>query len=557
MVTVLLSWLAIGTASLIFGKAIVDRIYRDDLDTMGKVDIYFMVGIIFLNIYAQIFSLFYKVGEAACIILFVAGVILTGKCIVRCIRERRSPVSFGFLKEHPYRLILIGGVCGTLAWMLQAPTHPDTGLYHAQAIRWIEEYGIVPGLGNLHMRLAYNSAFMSLQALFSFKWLLGQSLHTLNGFFCLFCIGYAVMTVRTRKEMRWSVSDILKCFMLFYIVMQRHHLSSPCTDIWAMLLVFYVCTKWFEFAEKDEQTVTPWCFICLITVYAVTVKLSGVPIVLLVAYPLAMLVKNKDVKRILSNIAASVFIGLPFLARNVILSGYLIYPYASIDLFPVDWKMVRSEVDSDSFFIKIYGWGYTTRREYEKSLIKRIPHWFQTQSAGTKMLIFAGTVCAMILLFQLYQYVRSQKMRESVFIVTILISLLFWFVTAPLDRYGAVYFMIVIAAAMGVILEWRWNAAMNRLMDLSALLVMVVLCGIYMGRLEVVYATERAYFVRQPDYPEWPIVQGQIDDVVVWVPEEGGSTGYSAFPSAPDKKRLEKIHLRGDGFKEGFYREKE
>lgn len=109
MVTVLLSWLAIGTASLIFGKAIVDRIYRDDLDTMGKVDIYFMVGIIFLNIYAQIFSLFYKVGEAACIILFVAGVILTGKCIVRCIRERRSPVSFGFLKEHPYRLILIGG----------------------------------------------------------------------------------------------------------------------------------------------------------------------------------------------------------------------------------------------------------------------------------------------------------------------------------------------------------------------------------------------------------------------------------------------------------------
>lgn len=111
MVTVLLSWLAIGTASLIFGKAIVDRIYRDDLDTMGKVDIYFMVGIIFLNIYAQIFSLFYKVGEAACIILFVAGVILTGKCIVRCIRERRSPVSFGFLKEHPYRLILIGGGC--------------------------------------------------------------------------------------------------------------------------------------------------------------------------------------------------------------------------------------------------------------------------------------------------------------------------------------------------------------------------------------------------------------------------------------------------------------
>ena len=28
--------------------------------------------------------------------------------------------------------------------------HFDSGLYHAQAIRWIEEYGVVPGLANLH-----------------------------------------------------------------------------------------------------------------------------------------------------------------------------------------------------------------------------------------------------------------------------------------------------------------------------------------------------------------------------------------------------------------------
>lgn len=554
MVTVLLSWLIIGTASLIFGKAIVDRIYCDDLDTMGKLDIYLMAGIIFLNVYAQIFSLFYKVSKVACLILFAAGTILACRYLFVRIQERKRLLDLGFFREHPYRLALIlAGGGGTLAWMLQAPTHYDTGLYHAQAIRWIEEYGIVPGLGNLHMRLAYNSAFMSLQALFSLKWLLGQSLHTLNGFFCLFCISYAIMTVRLQKEQRWYVSDILKCFMLLYIVMQRHHLSSPCTDIWAMLLVFYVSIKWFEFAERNEQEEAPWCFICLTAIYAVTVKLSAAPIALFAVYPLLMLVKKGDGKRILGNIMASVIMVVPFLVRNVILSGYLIYPYAGIDLFSVDWKMLASEVESDSFGVKIYGWGYTTEEAYEKSMVRRIPHWFQTQRMGTKLLIIAGTVCAVILLVRLYRYVHLKKLRESVFMATILISLLFWFVTAPLDRYGAVYFMIVIAVAIGEILKWRWNAAMNLLADISAVMVMAILCGIYLSRLEVVYTTERAYLVKQPDYLEWPMEQRQIDDAVVWVPKKGDQGGYEPFPSTPHRNPG-KIHMRGKSFKEGFYK---
>lgn len=404
------------------------------------------------------------------------------------------------------------------------------------------------------MRLAYNSAFMCLQALFSLKWLLGQSLHTLNGFFCLICIGYAVMTVRTQKDRWWCGSDILKCLMLLYIVMQRHHLSSPCTDLWAMLLVFYVCIKWFELAERNEQAETPWCFICLTAIYAVTVKLSAAVLVLLAVYPLYMLIIKRDGKRIWGNIIAAVFIVLPFLIRNVILSGYLVYPYAGIDLFSVDWKMAESDVNNDSLFIKIYGWGYTTKQEYEDSLLQRIPHWFHTQRTGTQMLILVGTVCAAILMFRLYRFMRSKRLRESIFTGTILLSLLFWFLTAPLDRYGAVYFMIIIAAAAEGICEWRWNVAMNRLADVTALLVMIVLCGVYVSRLGVVYTTERAYFVKQPDYPEWAVVQKRIDDAVVWIPEKGDRTGYFAFPSTP-YKNLEKIHLRGSSLKEGFCRQ--
>ena len=67
--------------------------------------------------------------------------------------------------------------------------HVDTGLYHAQAIRWIEEYGVVPGLGNLHSRFAYNSAAFPLCAVYSMRWLGGslfpEGMHAVQGFLAL------------------------------------------------------------------------------------------------------------------------------------------------------------------------------------------------------------------------------------------------------------------------------------------------------------------------------------------------------------------------------------
>lgn len=72
--------------------------------------------------------------------------------------------------------------------------HYDSDLYHAQSIRWIEEYGVVKGLGNLHERFAYNSASFALSALYSMKFLLGKSLHTLSGFFA-FLLSLTAMDV--------------------------------------------------------------------------------------------------------------------------------------------------------------------------------------------------------------------------------------------------------------------------------------------------------------------------------------------------------------------------
>ena len=76
MLMVLFSWVIIGGASLLFGKAVVDAVYGNRREDMGRPDVYIVTGLIVLNVYAQLFSLFYKVAGIADTILGAVGILL-------------------------------------------------------------------------------------------------------------------------------------------------------------------------------------------------------------------------------------------------------------------------------------------------------------------------------------------------------------------------------------------------------------------------------------------------------------------------------------------------
>ena len=74
MLMVLFSWALIGGAALLFGKAVTDIVYRNRFWEMGRPDGYIVTGLIAFTIYAQLFSLFYKVAGICDTILGMAGV---------------------------------------------------------------------------------------------------------------------------------------------------------------------------------------------------------------------------------------------------------------------------------------------------------------------------------------------------------------------------------------------------------------------------------------------------------------------------------------------------
>jgi hypothetical protein len=101
----------------------------------------------------QIWHFFAPVDAWACGVVFAFGL------IGAVLGFRRLPLIGFAVRSYP----LLAAIAGLLVlWLLNRsvaePLHTDHGLYYLNTIRWASEYPIVPGIVNLHMRLAFNNS---------------------------------------------------------------------------------------------------------------------------------------------------------------------------------------------------------------------------------------------------------------------------------------------------------------------------------------------------------------------------------------------------------------
>lgn len=543
MISVVLSWIIILLPTYIIGYGVVHALNRNVQSKTSSTDLYIAIGLCFLTVYAQVFSLFYKVGILACLVLGIITLLFLlydlKQGLMKALKLRKDGINAIIL------VLLFWGTLATIYYTSLSPEHYDTALYHAQAIRWVEEYGVVKGLGNLHFRFAYNSAFIPLQALFSLKWLVNQSMHTVNGFVACGMLWYAIATDRfLTKEKTVQTSDFLKLAVIIYIVMNRSMLSSPSTDTMALLLVGYIFIKCMEFIENGIQDTNAWIILVILVAWGVTLKLSVAPMAMLVFYPVWLIYKDR--KWLLEGsllIAGILTVALPWMIRSVLISGYLIYPYSVIDLFQVDWKMPEAVLNYDKIEIMVWGRALKDTSLYNMKLWEWFPIWFRSNSTIFNIIFILAVVAMLVLLFHIVSAVKLKENIRVFIYINAITGFIFWFATAPLMRYGLIYSFILIALAIGAYSEKHAMKFVNGLFLMIMLPVMVLY-------LDVFYSQH--LWVRQSDYEWRDNVEKEVDGVKVWIPANGDQIGYAVFPSTPYEKMLSVIELRGDSVKDGF-----
>lgn len=603
MVYVLFNWLIIWLTSYSIGYATLALFMRCIGYRVGNNSVKItLAGIVVIGVYAEAFSLFGGVGIIAFILVALVALvcwIIYRRELLHCIRVSFSPFdegryvqaqsgveglsSIGTTRIVAYVLLLIIMAYGTSRGYM----HYDTNLYHAQAIRWIEEYGVVPGLANLQLRFGYNSAEFALNALYGMKWLFGQSLHTTAGFFAFLSAIVALDLVkvfriettdgRKRLKIEPSIADYVRIGLIFYLGVIFSEMISPASDYYAQLLIFDVVIWWLELdglSEKEEEERTlGYGLLCIFLVYAITVKLSIGLLVLLALKPTIIWSKEKNYRPVIVCLISGFVVALPYLIRNYIISGWLLYPSTLLSIGSPDWQVPKGNAQYDAKEISMWGRGINSAERWSTvTATNWIGDWIANLNLLEKCFVLATLLSIVILVIaiiipSIYRLVRKAGHGRSEPVLPLVISLIlgtvFWFVSAPLVRYGYAYLIIVPFMTIGYIMSTgviqsfaKKSQKMSTYFVYTNSFVFTLLLALVLGMKvkglirDITRTISEDYYIAQQDYIDGEAFTYDVQGVTIYVAYDSGQIGYYKFPATPEE--YSDMALRGKDISDGF-----
>lgn len=450
MLIILLSWIYILGISFLWGHMVISLLsylFKTITATNVHFALYSITGLVFLSTVTAYFSLFVPVGYL--VQLFIAGVAIF---YLVSYRKKISGLAYIYAREIKslpgiiYIIFIIALFVG-LCLSAIAESKFDHGLYYQQIIKWIESYPVIPGLGNLHLKLSFNSTWHILSALFSFSYF-GIYLDDLNGLLHVVFTIYALSGVKGLLNHDFKLSNAFKIVMIFPLHVMVSNLLSPAPDLVIPYLVWIIIIL---FLEKIENASLPkfdlHSFLILIfSLFAITVKLSAAPIAILPISLFIIQLSNKNSRLIIPYVGLTILIIVPWVIRNVVISGYLVYPFYQLDILSVDWKipssLVQLEVAETKAFAKIRGIDFNYVNSL--SMSEWLPVWWK-ELRPSQLIILAVNIIISIYIFYLayskliLKEINLKKAGYIILILTIYTGILFWFFTAPRFRYGMAF----------------------------------------------------------------------------------------------------------------------
>jgi hypothetical protein len=418
--------------------------------------IYFWLGFFIISSLSMLVSLFVPVNLISLIIFFIIGV--TG--LPFFYREyKKATAQYGSVEVKIFifiaflTVVVITSFGAYTSWPGWAY---DTDLYHAQVIRWYNEYGTPPGLGNLHTRLASNSSWHSLAALFDngiwdsrSAWIM-PALSLFGGI--LYCLFELIFSKRNGTRLyalcilAWvglKITDGAANPALYY--------DTPVHIVNAVIILeaYYILSGYTRNLSKKE--IHNSANLLMLSVSAFMIKpIGAVSLLFSGLLTLFLLVRNTK-----QTVSSWVIVYTPALCafavwviKNLFLSGYPLYPMP-VFAMPFDWTMPFGSVNS--YYLDVVAWARMPGPGYRQSLENGFWFWFKPWLTGyikskafLVLAVFPSSLSPLLWFF-VAKYVKIKK--ALYFFVWTLLSIFYWFMTAPDLRFGDGFFWVWLGAA--------------------------------------------------------------------------------------------------------------
>lgn len=217
-----------------------------------------------------------------------------------------------------HKILLLLLTIGAALKSALLPSIVDNETYYVQTIKWVNEYGFVKGLANLHLFLGQTSGWHVLQAGLNFSFFTDR-INDLNGFLFVVCTVYCFTEAQRHEKLHWI--SLMPLFSVIFFLF----LDSPSPDLPLLMVMPIILHLYTEGNNAFRTAFTLFVFL-------VFVKVTIAPMALLFLF-------WPDAKKHTAFVFA---IGIPALliwvAKNVILTGYPLYPILSFET-GVKWQL--------------------------------------------------------------------------------------------------------------------------------------------------------------------------------------------------------------------------
>ena len=465
LLEVLLLYLLLGLAFLGWGRATEGALHLGE-EGNGSWLISVWLGWAVALLIFQILHFVLPVTAYVVVPVLVLGIAFSILPIKRAV--------FQWAKRHPIWVGVIGELVLWLAaagWFIVKSITLgtdlyDAGLYGLSAIRWIETFATVPGLGNLHGRLAFNSSFLTFASALNFHPFFDHGFSIAVSF--LF-----VLTIATLFEVLAPVvkhpASLLRSHPFEYApalfalpwlaYVATGEIASPDADLASTLieLVLFVvlCQGIAQWIRGNRNQSYRAAVMLILAATAVTIKLSNLVFAVtlagfVVAYWLSA--SRPAIQSAARMFVPPAFLTLVWLLQGFVLSGAPLYP-STIGYIPVDWAVPKAQAISDADWI--YSWARTPGQDPSKVLgnWNWLGPWLQKEStdfvAVVDPLKVSGLFCLAALLAILFNRKSRPRALEWGILAPLILGLLYWFFTAPDPRFAnALFYLLATAFAV-------------------------------------------------------------------------------------------------------------
>ncbi|MCF6132165.1 LIC_10190 family membrane protein [Flavobacterium wongokense] len=458
MILILFSWLYIFFTTVTFGIAFSKALRILQLDTVITT----ILGLFSVTIMASVWAFFGPINMGFHIVLLLLSIIFWYQNKAAFLSILQSILRQVKLFSFPIRILLIVSSLLILAQSATLPFIIDNESYYIQTIKWLNEYGFVKGLANLHLFLGQNSGWHITQSVYNLSFLYDR-FNDLNGF-CLLLANFFAFQKLHSYFTKGNPTDLIFGLLPLSYVFLFQFVSAPSPDLPVYIFGFVLFSVYLQNDNLKDRFV----IISILSLFVVFIKVTAVVLFL---FPIVLLINNfKAVQKQVFTIGAiGALVLIVFVSKNTMLTGYPLFPLLCFRIDAFDYTVPAIIMDFffsksmlQSFFIPNEAYGIMTFSDMVKKYL------FNNGLTG-----YIGLVSILMLLISPIIIIRKQLSKSIWTIYAAFLILAVLLCLSSLQYRFYVYFTLFFLLLL--ISLWLSNPKwIIRFYILSTVLIMIV-----------------------------------------------------------------------------------